>query len=266
MRCDYHVHTSFSMDSQTPILDQLKRAAQLGLEEICFTDHSEHNRPDHSTYFSLDIPAYKKAFSELPDLGVRVRWGAEFGIPCDEDMSREHAERVRAAGFDFIIASAHIVDGDDPYYPEFYIGKTTAQANALYVEALARYIRRFPAAFFSAVGHIDYGSKFNPDKAAVMRYSHCPDALDDLFAYVIENGKCIEINTSMYRKLGKEIPGLDWLIRYRELGGEYVTFGSDAHITPHMAYRFDDAVGLAKAAGIRYYATYQDMKPTMHRI
>ncbi|MGI6151744.1 MAG: histidinol-phosphatase HisJ family protein [Christensenellales bacterium] len=266
MRCDYHLHTNFSLDSETPILDQLKRAAELGLEEICFTDHSDHVLPNRTMYFSLDIPAYKKAVAELPDLGVRVRWGVEFGIPCEEDSTEEYMAPIRGAGFDFVIASAHLVEGLDPYYPDYYVGKTISQANAFYVETLVKYVRRLPADFFSAVGHVDYGSKFNPDKTAIMRYSDCPDALDTLFTHVIENGKCIEINTSLYRKLGKEIPGLDWLSRYRELGGEYVTFGSDAHIPEHVGYRLDDAVELAKAAGIKYYATYQNMQPTMHRL
>jgi histidinol-phosphatase (PHP family) len=266
MRCDYHLHTSFSMDSETPILDQLHRAEELGLEEICFTDHSEHILPDRTMFFSLDVPAYKKTVAELPDVGVRVRWGVEFGIPCDEATTKEYMDRLQGAGFDYVIASAHLVRGEDPYFPAYYEGKTVTQANAFYVETLVDYVRRLPADFFSAVGHVDYGSKFNPDHTAVMRYSDCPDALDTLFAHVIQNGKCIEVNTSLYRKLGKDIPGLDWLTRYRELGGEYVTFGSDAHITPHMAYRFEDAVELVKAAGIRYYATFQNMRPTLHRL
>lgn len=266
MRCDYHLHTNFSLDSETPILDQLHRAAELGLEEICFTDHSENVWPDGTLRFTLDIPAYRKAVSELPDLGVRVRWGVEFGIPCDEETTKEHIDLIRAADFDFVIASAHLVDGQDPYFPCFYEGRTVTQANAFYVEILLKYIRRLPPDVFCSVGHVDYGSKFNPDKTAIMRYSDCPDHLDALFAHVIQNGKCIEVNTSLYRKLGKDIPGMDWLTRYRELGGEYVTFGSDAHIPAHMGYRFEDAAELAKAAGIKYYATFEHMQPTMHKL
>lgn len=266
MRCDYHLHTAYSGDCKTPMPDQLKKAAELGLEEICFTDHSELNYPDHSTKFNLDIPAYRKGFESLPDLGVRVRWGVEAGLPCSEQEAREHAEILSGRGFDFIIASAHLVEGLDPYYPDYYVGKTRAAANARYVEALYKYLRWFPDDLFDAVGHVDYGSKFSPDKTAVLYYSDCPDVLDELFKYTVECGKCIEVNTSMYRKLGKEIPGRDWLTRYRELGGDYVTFGSDAHFTEHMAYRFDDAVELVKAAGIRYYATYEKRKPAMHRL
>jgi len=266
MRCDYHLHTGFSMDSDTPMLAQLKRASELGLAEICFTDHSEHVWPDRKLQFTLDIPAYQKAVSELPDLGVRVRWGVEFGIPCDEETTKEHLDRIREAGFDFVIASAHMVEGEDPYFPYYYEGRTVSEANAHYVGILLQYIRRLPPESFCAVGHVDYGSKFNPDQTAVMRYSDCPDALDELFRHVIQHGKCIEVNTSMYRKLGKDIPGLDWLTRYRELGGEYVTFGSDAHIPSHMAYRFEDAAELAKAAGLKYYATFEGMKPAMHKL
>ena len=266
MRCDYHVHTDYSLDCQTPMLNQLKKAAELGLEEICLTDHSEHNYKDEPALFTLDIPAYKKGFSELPDLGVRVRWGCELCIVSDEAEAKQHADIIHGGGFDFVIASVHMVDFVDPYYPYFYANRTVSQANAVYIEALARYLKRIPPEYFSAGGHVDYGAKFNPDKSAIMRYSDCPDTLDELFKYVIENGKCIEVNTSTYRRLGRDIPGLDWLTRYRELGGEYITFGGDAHITEHIAYRFDEAAELAKAAGIKYYATYKGMTPIMHRI
>ena len=39
MFVDYHLHSSFSNDSQTPMEDMVRRAIALGLDESCFTEH-----------------------------------------------------------------------------------------------------------------------------------------------------------------------------------------------------------------------------------
>ena len=88
-----------------------------------------------------------------------------------------------------------------------------------------------------------------------------------MFRYIIPLGKCIEVNTATYRNLGqREVPGEDWLRRYVQLGGEYITFGSDAHSPEYIHYRFDDAAEMARRAGVKYYATFERMKPVFHKL
>lgn len=42
MFADYHVHTSYSDDSEYPMEEVVRDAVSLGLEEICFTDHVDY--------------------------------------------------------------------------------------------------------------------------------------------------------------------------------------------------------------------------------
>ena len=42
MRTDYHLHCEFSDDSRETMDSQIKRAIELGLDEICFTDHVDY--------------------------------------------------------------------------------------------------------------------------------------------------------------------------------------------------------------------------------
>ena len=266
MRADYHVHSHISADCNTPMAEQVKAAAAAGLEEICFTDHLEYNYPEqYGIDFTVDLGEYRAAIEALPDLGVRVKRGAEAGLTCAKEDAPHMAEMVRSGGFDFVIASAHLVENIDPYFPGFYETRTVAQANKEYVACLYKYLTYFPDDCYCAVGHVDFGAKFNPDKTAKLHYAHCPDELDALFRHAIERGKCIEINTSTYRRFERDYPG-DWLKRYRELGGEFVTFGGDAHYTQHVGYKFDIAREMAKAAGIRYFASSDSMLPTFLKI
>jgi len=266
MRADYHMHSHISADCDTPMVEQLKAAAAAGLQEICFTDHFEYNYPKQYGFtFEVDIDEYRNTVKNLPDLGVKVKFGAEAGLCCAEKDNKKLAEIIRSGNFDFVIASGHLIENVDPYFPGYYETRTVEYANREYVECLYKYLNWYPDDCYCAIGHVDFGAKFNPDKTAQLHYKHCPDQLDALFKYAIERGKCIEINTSTYRRFEKDYPG-DWLKRYREMGGDFVTFGGDAHYTHHVGYKFDVAVDMAKAAGIRYYATFDGMKPTMHRL
>lgn len=42
MYTDFHIHSEFSDDSNTPMEEQIKRAISLGIREICFTDHVDY--------------------------------------------------------------------------------------------------------------------------------------------------------------------------------------------------------------------------------
>lgn len=47
------------------------------------------------------------------------------------------------------------------------------------------------------------------------------------------------------------------------MGGEYVTVGSDTHGAERVGARIGEAVELARAAGIRYLAVFENRRPRM---
>lgn len=42
MRADYHLHSEFSDDSHAMMESQIERGIELGLDEMCFTDHVDY--------------------------------------------------------------------------------------------------------------------------------------------------------------------------------------------------------------------------------
>ena len=46
MYSDFHLHTSFSDDSDTDPEKQIERAIALRMSSICFTDHIDYDFPD----------------------------------------------------------------------------------------------------------------------------------------------------------------------------------------------------------------------------
>lgn len=259
MLTDYHIHSCYSADSQAYIKDQLDAALTAGLTHICFTDHVDF---DSSALPPADLAARNEEIARLAPMypSLDISLGMEMGMDGTEAsrLAHLHAKDVH---LDFIIGSIHMVDGMDAYYPEFFENRNREQAYGCYIEKLAQAIK---VSDFSVMGHYDFCTKYSPYTDRPLGYGMFPELFDDIFRTLIQTGRSMEINTSAW----KDDPawGLDVFSRFRELGGEYVTIGSDAHQPVRVGGRVKEAVELAKAAGIRYIATFKDMKPKMHKI
>ena len=97
-----------------------------------------------------------------------------------------------------------------------------------------------------------------------MSYSLAPQIFDEIFRELISRGKAFEVNTSAWRN---DAPwGLDILRRYRELGGEYVTTGSDAHKPEHVGADFDKACTILKDCGFQYYKICEKRAPEVIKL
>jgi len=259
MLADYHIHTCYSGDSEAPIKEQLDAAAAAGLTHICFTDHVDF---DGSHLTPADISARNEEALRLAPLypSLDISLGMEISLDGREASLLAH-QHAKDAHLDFIIGSVHTVNGIDAYFPEFFENRTREETYSCYVEKMTRSIK---VSDFSVMGHYDFCTKYSPYAERPMKYSMFPQMFDDIFRTLIHSGRSLEINSSSWRK--DPAWGLDIFSRYRELGGEFVTLGSDAHKPARVGNRIAEAMELAKAAGIRYIATYKNMQPIMHKI
>ena len=83
---------------------------------------------------------------------------------------------------------------------------------------------------FDVYGHIDYVVRYGPNKNREYSYGRYKDILDEILKKLISMGKGIELNTGGYHYgLGEPNPCTAVIRRYRELGGEIITIGADAH-------------------------------------
>ena len=80
-------------------------------------------------------------------------------------------------------------------------------------------------------------------------------------------GKAIELNTSGLRQvLGDTMPNFHLLKRFRELGGEYVTLGSDAHKAEELGEGIPRAMEMLEEAGFEYRTVYKEHQPLQFKI
>jgi len=96
---------------------------------------------------------------------------------------------------------------------------------------------------------------------------HAKDIIDEILKVLIDKEKGLELNTGGIKKGMKDFhPCMDILKRYRELGGEIITIGSDSHDTAHIAEHFDRAAEVLQACGFRYYTVFEKRLPEFIRL
>lgn len=270
LRSDCHMHTEFSTDSDAPVRDMLEEAVRRGMDGVCVTDHLDLDFPEDEGLgpdaFQLDLDRYFRTLTSLREeyrgrLDVRI--GVELGL--QEHLGKAYRDIAREHPFDFIIGSLHLVRGTDPYNREIFREHTDAE---VYREAFLETAQCLDAVEdFDALGHLDYVVRYGARKEEAYSYQRFADEIDGILKRLIASGKGLEMNMGGIRcGLGFPNPHPDVLKRYRELGGEIVTVGADAHRPEHIALAFREGADILRECGFRYYAEYIGRKPVFRKI
>ncbi|MCM1179190.1 MAG: histidinol-phosphatase HisJ family protein [Clostridium sp.] len=268
---DMHIHSCFSSDSEEKPESIIETAIEKGFSYVYFTDHHDTDFPVSEQApdmdFQLDFPAY---INRLTNLREQYSGKIQLCIGVEQGICPEVADKVTAIAkeynFDFIIGSSHLtgLTNGDPYYPEYYQGMTYRDAYRKYFMSEVENVRLTSA--FDVYGHLDYAVRYCPDKTFVYRFDDYRDIFEELFKLLIEKGKGIEINTAGIRKIGFPHPHRKALQLYREMGGEIITIGSDAHRQEDIGFGFDVAEELLYSCGFRYYTVFTNRKPAFLKL
>ncbi len=262
---DCHLHSSFSGDSDTPMEEMILSGISHGLTTMCFTEHMDINYPDSAgepgSIFLLNTDPYLYDLARLKEKyrdKIRILFGVELGL--QPEVLRQNAIYAKSYEFDFIIGSSHVCHGKDPYYPAFFEGRSESWAYREYFESILENVKKFSN--FDVYGHLDYVVRYGPNRDRDYCFDTYRDVIDAILKTLLEKGKGIELNTGGIKKGLKDFhPCTDILKRYRELGGEIITVGSDSHDVEHIADSFSRAAEVLQSCGFRYYAVFEKRTP-----
>lgn len=285
MYADYHVHCEYSDDSQTPIADQVNRAIELGLSELCFTDHvdygikkdwSEGNiqyrssdgiNYDASQQEPLANVDYPKYFAALHDAKeqfrnqINIKQGLEFGIQTHTIKQYKALYKTWQEELDFVLLSMHQVNDKEFWTQEFQAGKTQQEYNLEYYKEILEVMKRFQN--YSVLAHLDLIVRY--DKHGRFPFEETEDIIAEILKLAIHDGKGIEINTSSWHYgLTDTQPSREILRLYKDLGGTILTTGSDAHKPEYLADHFTEAHQILRSIGFREFCTFDHMEPVFH--
>ena len=259
---DYHMHSRVSFDGHDTGLDLAKAALAAGLKEVCFTDHLDYDPLGQMGKLDFDTEAYNAEYDHLELSGLKIRRGMEFGMDIHnvelfkKDLQRRH--------FDFVLGSIHFVDDLDVYYPEFWQGKTVFEAERRFLETTLECVKLHDD--FDVLAHLTYLGKATAHIAPrTIPFEEHRELIDEILKVLAQKGKGMEMNTSGVDRCGGYLPTADYFRRFRELGGEIVTVGSDAHQDYRVGqYAFDACEILKDIFG--YVCTFEDRKPIFHKL
>ena len=270
---DNHNHSQFSFDGKRASIEEGAMLAWAsGLGGLAFTDHCDFYVPPMKAAYEkltseiFDVESQQEEISRVQNLindrsaasgrpGIKILKGIEIG------MHRDHHEDIRnklsGAEFDQVIASVHYLDGTDPFYGGYYEDKDWKTAYGLYLETILQEMTWLKD--FDIMGHYDYVVRYAPYPETSIRYRDFSDVLDEMFKYIISEGKALEINTKSYQahKGRQVVLDTEVLKRYRDMGGEIISLGSDSHSPDRIGAAFAEHAALLKSMGFRWNAHYE---------
>ncbi len=259
---DYHLHTTVSFDGISTAQEIATAAVQAGLKEICFTDHYDfHFYPDMK--HNLFTPAcYSTAYDLLNIPNLTIRRGVEFGLTT---WNQSHLEALlQTRSFDFVIGSVHYPGPYDPYEAEYWEGISIKEAFTQYLEGILNCVKVHHN--FDVLGHLTYVCKspWNTSHQPVP-FKDYQEITDEIMRLLVSKGIGMEINTSGIDCVGVFLPDADYLKRFKELGGEIITIGSDAHNVTRVGQYSREALAMLKEI-FGYVCTFENRQVKWNKL
>jgi histidinol-phosphatase (PHP family) len=256
MIADYHIHTRMCRHAQGEAREYVERAIALGMTEMGFTDHlpflggwtPKYVPPDDWAMDMTELDGYVTLVQGLQREyrdDVRVLLGIE--ADYIEDTLEETARVLDEYPFEYVIGSVHLVGDGYPFdHPAMRDRLSDYGIDRIYLESLELVAAAAGSGLFQIMGHIDQAKKygFRPnDEAAVGA------AASRALLAIAAAGVALELNTAGLRKPAAEVYPGPTLLREAAGLGIPLVLGSDAHKPGDVGHGFDEAAGLARAAG-----------------
>lgn len=236
MLFDAHLHTKFSADSQMLIEDAIARANQENLG-LVLTEHLDYDYPG-DYLFEFDPNEYFAQYGTYRSKQLHL--GVEVGM--QSQTAQKSKQFVEKAPFDQVICSLHLLNGQDLFYEHCY----TKDQHQVYFDYLSNMLSLIKQHDFADIlGHIDYICRYATYEQKDIIYDTYHELIDQLWLTILDLGIVPELNTRRFNN-PHNIPILLKLYeRYHDLGGKYISIGSDAHKPQNIGFAFKTAYELS---------------------
>jgi histidinol-phosphatase (PHP family) len=260
---DLHVHSTCSFDGVSSMAEYTRQAEALGVAEVGFCEHLDLDPRDRACNY-LNAAGYvqEHAIARAASDGIHVRRGVEvtYQARLEEELRRWLAGHT----WDYVVTSVHLVDYADGWAfvtepsarTAYFASHSQRQAYLPYFEEVCRAAR---SGLGDVLGHLDVVKRYGVQQYGPFEPTAFAEEIRAVLRAAIDGGLGLEINTSGLRQSpGEPYPALTVLRWYRELGGEVLTVGSDAHQAGDLGAGITEALAMARQAGFRAIATFEE--------
>ena len=254
MICDMHIHSEVSHDGRESVDDIAKSCIEKRISVFAITDHCDIQEIGQTDVFGLACKSVENAIKakEKYKDKVKVLVGIEIG---EAILNLDYTNRLlNFFDFDVVIGSVHGIryKGNDGSYSQIdfstFTDKMLNDYMSLYFDELLETLQSIK---FDIMAHLTCPLRYINGK-----YSRGVDSrnyekqITKILDYIIKNQIAMEINTS---GVNDDFTGLMpdlWIIeKYKKMGGNLITLGSDAHIKERVANGFDKVIPILKDMG-----------------
>lgn len=283
IKADLHLHSDYSDDSVEPMDYQIERAVELGLSEICFTDHVDYGQKrdwddpkltpqkellkelsQTKAIHYLSNVNYDEYFAKLKRMRkqydgiISVKSGLELGVQSHRLEQNQKIVNKYKDEIDFILLSFHQIADNALWNHSYFEGRKQDEYVLAYYQEMLNVVKAFDG--YDSVAHMDLITRYDPK--GVYPFKKIKPIVSEILKVIINNQKSLEINTSSWRyKIGDTTPCTEIVKLYREFGGSMLTVGSDAHYTKNLGEHFEDVETILKNFGFKGYYTYTKRNP-----
>jgi len=270
---DCHIHSDNSVDGKNSVDEICKTAIAKGVTSITITDHA------------TPMPAGIDDYSHIENCVKEARIAAEkykdqllvlVGAEREDKYPADFRERFYDFELDCVLGSAHSKATFYEHFPDSgYIDilDCSKSASIEFIKEVVRkyYHRLTEIAYYADVDvitHLTFLFRYiNGYNNRGLETELFYPEIDNILKGVIERGKSLEINTSgKALSWNKFMPDAEILKRYYNMGGRFITIGSDAHNCENLGQGIEKGIDIAKICGFKYYTIFENRKPKVIEI
>ena len=264
---DQHLHSRHSVDSKADPVANCEQALAAGLAGLTFTEHYDVH-PTERGHCQWDYDAIAATIEDL-----RRRFAPQLTVGLGIEVDYQAAQMEEIIGyldrhaFDVVLLSVHWCGGRPLHLRRRWQGLTAADMRHDYLAELrgaAQACRDLAAAGrrpFDVVSHLDYVKRYLIDYWNAPLGRVADEDLDPILEGFIAADVIPEINTAgLRRDEAVAYPAYEILERYRELGGRFVSIGSDAHRSRDVGHGFSEVAARLQAIGFAGEAVFHDRR------
>lgn len=258
---DMHTHSDNSFDGNHSVILLCESAFNKKAKAIAITDHCEIDSKTMD-FRALTINSFVNTKMAQDSFcgNFIVMQGIELGQAL---YNKPLAEQIlNDFDYDFVLGSIHNLKDMEDFYFLDYKQYDVDDLLTKYFECeleLAKWNK------FDSLAHLTYPFRYIYErenyKSDLNKFS---ELIDEILLTLVKNKKALEINTSgFFMKIGETLPNENIVKRFKELGGEYITVGSDAHYAEKICNGIEAGLELAQKCGFEYITIYQKREPVL---
>jgi len=271
---DYHIHTHHSIDASGTVTEYCIRAIEIGLKEICFTNHCELDAQRNDSFIRFDgerepfsrnalLKLQKEVFAareRFQKQGLVVKFGIEVGY--DPEIQSALEEILKNVDLDFVIGAIHCLEhiciDSSKECGRYFEQHDVNQYIADYYNAVADLIK---SRICDSLAHFDVYKKYGRNHYGQEIYNVPRDIIEPVFQLMKENDVALEINTAGMRFMNEFYPAPPLMDLARDHGLELITIGSDSHRPADMGKDLKQAVDYLTSYGFKEVCTFERRRP-----